>query len=309
MGSVIVLGAKGRFGRAAVQAFQHAGWEVSAFGRGLDQKAFGQARCIEGNAQDAAALACACAGMDVIVHTLNPPYPDWPKVMPLFTRSVIAAAKRSGATVLIPGNIYNYGADMPAVLNEQTPWRPTTAKGKLRVEMEHAFRDAGVRTIVLRSGDFFEAENSGDWFSNYITAKSHLGQTLYPGPRKAVHAWAYLPDVARAAVALAEKRVDFADFEEFCFAGYGVTGQQLIDEIASALGRAQRHKTLPWLMLRVLGLFTPLMREVHEMRYLWYVPHQVDGRKLASVLTDFEATAFSQAINEALARKRARSAK
>ena len=303
MGSVIVLGAKGRFGRAAVQAFHQAGWQVSAFGRGLDRKAFPQVRCIEGDAQDANALSKACAGMDVIVNSLNPPYPDWPKSMPILTGSVIAAAKVTGATVLIPGNVYNYGADMPAVLNEQTPWRPTTRKGKLRVEMEQAFRDAGVRTIVLRCGDFFESEDSGDWFSHHISAKSHLGQTLYPGPLDLVHAWAYLPDVARAAVALAEKRAEFTNMEEFAFPGYGVTGRQQMDEIARVLGLAQRHKGLPWPMLRLLGIFAPLMREVHEMRYLWQVPHRIDGGKMASVLPDFEATTFSHAVREALARK------
>jgi nucleoside-diphosphate-sugar epimerase len=238
--------------------------------------------------------------MDVGVNGINPPYPAWRAEMPDLVRSVIAAVREAGATVLIPGNVYNYGAGMPATLNEHTPWHPTAHKGQLRVEMEEAFRRSGVRTIVLRSGDFFEAADSGDWFGHYITAQSHQGKTMYPGPLDQIHAWGYLPDMARAAVGLAQKRAAFADFEEFTFAGYGVTGQQLLDEIGRALGKAQRHKGMPWGILRLLGLFNPLMREVLEMRYLWNVPHQIDGTKLARALPGFQPTPFEKAIKDSL---------
>ena len=107
----------------------------------------------------------------MIVNALNPPYARWRHDLPRLTANAIAAAKASGATVMIPGNVYHYGALLPARLAEDTPAAPTTRKGRLRVEMERAYADAGtegVRTIILRAGDFIERRRTGNWFDSYI---------------------------------------------------------------------------------------------------------------------------------------------
>ena len=120
--------------------------------------------------------------MDVIVHALNPPYPAWSKAMPVLTANVITAASQCGATVMIPGNVYNFGEAMPAVLSESTAHAPTTRKGRLREQMEKAFAASNVQTIVLRAGDFIDAEQSGNWFDGHIANKVSKGSIMYPGP-------------------------------------------------------------------------------------------------------------------------------
>ncbi|MFK7837264.1 MAG: NAD(P)H-binding protein [Sulfitobacter sp.] len=301
MGKVIVLGAKGRFGRAAVEAFAQSGWDVTAFGRNWTSAAPEGVARVSGDAFDPAALTAACAGMDVIVNALHAPYENWVRDLPKLTSSVIAAARHAGAAVMIPGNVYNYGADAPVRLSEKTQWHPTSRKGQLRVEMEQAYRSAQVRTIVLRGGDYLERAKSGNWFDSQIAVKAQQGRTLYPGPLDQVHAWAYLPDMARAAVMLAERRAEFASFEEFGFEGYSLTGQALVDQIAQAVGKPQKIKSLPWPILWVLGLFQPAMREIYEMRYLWHVPHRLDGSKLARTLPDFTPTPLRDAMKDVLA--------
>lgn len=304
-GKVIILGAKGRFGRAAAHAFLASGWQVRGFARSWEGSPVppGVER-LTGDAFDARAVARAAEGCDVIVNGLNPPYPQWKTDLPRLTASVVAAAKATGATVMIPGNVYNYGDGMPARLTESTPHRPTTRKGRLRVEMEQSYRaaaDQGVCTIVLRAGDFLEREKTGNWFDGHIANAVDKGRITYPGPLDVVHAWAYLPDMARAMVGLAEKRADFAPFEEFGFAGYGLTGRELVAAVERAVGRTLKVRALPWPALRLLGLVWPMMREVAEMRYLWYTPHAIDGTRLASVLPGFRATPVDVAIADALA--------
>ncbi|MEW9918909.1 NAD(P)H-binding protein [Marimonas sp. MJW-29] len=301
MPTVIVLGAKGRFGRAATTAFADAGWHVRTFARGPNGQNTPQGDHVIGDVRDAAALTVACKGCDVIVNAINPPYEKWSEELPPITRAVIAAARATSATVLLPGNVYNYGADAPNVLTEQTAWRPTTRKGRLRVEMEEAYRRSGVRTIVLRAGDFVEREASGNWFDALIAAKAAKGRTVYPGPLDRVHAWAYLPDAARAAVMLAERREEFGTFEEFGFSGYALTGNELADAIGTALGRQQKVGGLPWPVIRLLALFRAAMYEIYEMRYLWQVPHAIDGRKLTQTLPDFVPTPVEVAMKEVLA--------
>lgn len=300
MPKVIILGAKGRFGRAATHAFKAAQWEVVTFARGSGFHPGEGIAHITGDVTDTPALTAACAGCDVVVNAINPPYENWQAALPGITQSVVGAAKATGATVLIPGNVYNYGADAPARLTETTPWQPTTRKGRLRVEMEETYRASGVRTIVLRAGDFIEREKSGNWFDAQIAAKADRGRTVYPGPVDQLHAWAYLPDVARAAVMLAERRADFASFEEFGFAGYTLTGAELTTAIGKAVGRPQKISGLPWMIVRLMGFFQAAMREVYEMRYLWRVPHWVDGQKLKRTLPEFNPTPVDVALKTVL---------
>ncbi|MEM8749685.1 MAG: NAD(P)H-binding protein [Pseudomonadota bacterium] len=305
--TVIIVGANGRFGRAALTAFHDAGWHIKAFAR--SRPAAGAPRMtgveyIAGNAMNGAELAKACVGADVIVNALNPPYPAWKRMLPNLTANVLAAAKASGATVMIPGNVYNYGATMPAVLTEITPHHAATQKGKLRIAMERSYADAaqdGVQTIIVRGGDFIEQAQTGNWFDSHIANKTHQGIITYPGHRDAVHAWAYLPDMARAMVQLAERREELAPFDEFGFEGFNLTGNELIGKLEGVTGRTLKVKTIPWPLMKLLGLFAPTIREVMEMRYLWDVPHAMDGSKLRAALPGFEATPVDVALRDAIA--------
>jgi nucleoside-diphosphate-sugar epimerase len=142
---------------------------------------------VEVDARDTESVAEAAHGMDVILHALNPPYTDWATQMPVLAEAAIAATRASNATLLLPGNLYNYGAAMPEVLDERTPMRPTSHKGVLRVALETQLREAGIRAIVLRAGDFFGGGSSGSWFDRVITRYVEHGRLTYPGPLDVVH--------------------------------------------------------------------------------------------------------------------------
>ena len=203
----LVLGANGRLGAAAVQAFAAAGWRVLAQARREAVQALPSGAVHVGlPLDDAAGLAAAAAGARVVVHAVNPPYTQWPaQAMPLL-RQGIAVARRLNATLMLPGNVYNFVAGMPPALNERTPQQPTTRKGRIRAQMEaelRALAAAGaLRSIVVRAGDFFGG-GTGSWLDLVIVKSLRRGKLVYPGPLQVPHAWAYLPDLARAFVAAA----------------------------------------------------------------------------------------------------------
>ena len=302
-GKVVIFGAKGRFGRAATKAFQKAGWHVRVLARSWpkdNESAVEQVECNAFNPED---LIKAAQNCDVIVNALNPPYQKWVKDLPILTRNTILAAKSSGATIMIPGNVYNYGEGQPSLLNEETPMAPTSRKGRLRREMENTYAQTdGIRTIILRGGDFIERDQTGNWFDSQITAKIDKGIIMYPGPLDQVHAWAYLPDMAHALVGLAEKHDEFASFEQFGFPGFSLTGSELITQIKKIAGKKLKIKTMPWGMVRALALIMPSMWEVVEMSYLWRIPHAIDGTKLETTLPELETTPLELALTEALQR-------
>jgi len=301
---VLVLGARGRFGRHAAQAFSAAGWQVRAFTRG-DASYAGPCEIATGDAADPAAVVRAAEGVDVIVQAVNPPYPDWSRALPPLTTALLAAAETSGATVLLPGNVYGYGSAPPERMIEGEVPRPDTRKGRLRVELENRLREAAeqgrIRAIVLRAGDFIDDRVSGNWFDAHMSKGVAKGRFMYPGPLDRMHAWAWLPDLARAAERLAARRNDLPPFASFGFEGWSVDGAQLVRAVERAAGRPMKVSGFPWLALRLAAPAWPLGRELLEMRYLWDRPHRIDGSALRETLAGLEETPIDAAMPLALA--------
>jgi len=291
--TVLVLGANGRFGCAAAQAFDAAGWRVLAQVRreaaaGMPQRAVP----VRHGLDDTGALVAAAAGARAVVHAVNPIYTRWEEEAMPALRAGLAVAERLRAHFLLPGNVYNFGAGMPARLHEDTPQHPTTRKGEIRVAMEALIAErsaaAGFAASVVCGGDFFGA-GSGGWFDQAIVKSLRAGKLVYPGPLDVPHAWAYLPDMARATVAVAAQPAP-RGFARWHFEGHTLTGRELLaalDEAAASLGlrpaQGFRIGGMPWGLLRVAGLVVPMWREFARMSYLWRVPHGLDGTRLRTL--------------------------
>ncbi len=282
--TVLILGASGRFGRHAATAFQAQGWTVRRFDRARDD------------------LMTAARGTDVIVAGWNLAYPDWPDQVARQHEQIIEAARATGATVLLPGNVYVFGPDTPAPWGSDTPHRATNPMGRIRIEMEDAYRQSGVRTILLRAGDFLDTEASGNWFDKILTKSLDRGVFRYPGRPDIPHAWAWLPDFARAAVNLAEIRDTLPTFIDIPFPGYTLSGQQMADTLARVSPGPVRLKRMSWLPLVLASPVWPMGRCLREMRYLWDTPHWLDPCKFAEVLPDFQSTPVERALARAIDR-------
>jgi nucleoside-diphosphate-sugar epimerase len=223
-------------------------------------------------------------------------------------------AEAMGATLLLPGNVNNYGPDMPPLLRTDTPQPGGTTKGLQRGAMEAELRErttrGRMRAVIIRAGDFY-GHGRGSWLDQAIVKDIAHGKLVYPGPLDLPHAWAYLPDLARAFVAVADRdaRGDAAPiFEELLFAGHALTGREMlagIEAAASALGLQPRGgwrvAGLPWGVIRVIGLFRPVMRELARMSYLWRVPHAIDGSSLERAVGALPMTPPARALRLALA--------
>lgn len=305
MVKIAVLGAKGRLGLTAAHAFMERGHEVIAVTRdGNLPPELNGAQARAADAADRDALIEATRGVDIIFNGLNPPYTEWARLVVPMARNVVAAAKAHGATHLFPGNVYNYGREISASVDEKTPFSGTTRKGAIRIEMEALFAEAarqdGVQTIILRAGDFYGA-GRGSWFDLLIAAKVGKGIFTWPGPMALPHAWAYLPDLAAVFAELADRRADLPAFEQFVFEGHTLSGEQMMAHAQIALGRKLKRAGVPWILLRAGGLFVPMWREVHEMSYLWFAPHQLNDAKLQAALGPLTVTPVSEAVGTALA--------
>lgn len=314
--TVLILGARGRFGGAAVQAFSQAGWQVVAQARpgatGLPTPAGVQ--WVRASPQDAQALQAAAAGASVVVHALSPTYTDaaWRREVPGLAQAAIGVAQGLGATLMLPGNVYNFGSSMPPRLIEDTPQAADTLKGRMRIRIESMIEQAtqrgAMRAVVIRGGDFF-GSGRGSWVDEVMVRGLRGGRFTYPGPMDAPHAWAYLPDMARSFVQVAAARERLGRFEQMHFGGYTLTGADWADALQdiaweqgwlAADGRL-RTRRLPWPLMQAFGLVAPQVRALCEMRYLWRTPHALVNRRMAAVCGPEPRTPFAQALRAALA--------
>jgi len=298
--TVLILGAAGRIGHVLAQAFADAGWTVRAQARkSLPAELAGRPgiELVTCDALDAAALREAARGVDVVVHALNPVYTKWEgMVMPL-AEAAIAAARDSGALLMVPGNVYNFGRELPERLTLDTPERGDLPKARLRIEVEARLAATpGLDSVVIRAGDFFGGSQKGSWFDVSMASRIKSGKFVYPGEPELMHAWAYLPDLAQAFVRVAERRAELHGHRRFHFAGHAVTGNDMRAAMERAVGRPLRVASMPWWLMRLVAPVVPMMREVVTMSYLWKRPHRLDDSALREFIGPVPHTPLDQAL-------------
>lgn len=320
-GTVLVLGGRGRLGLAAVQAFARSGWRVLAQmrpGAHAPQVAGVQwlARSLDtpDGVQALLAQVRQGGGATVVVHALNPNQytrPAWEREAWPLLQVGMHMAQSLGATLMLPGNVYNFGQGMPAVLLEGASERPSMAMGRIRTDMEARLRAATergeLRAVVVRAGNFF-GQGSGTWLDRAMLTGIRRGKLVFPGPMDVATPWAYLPDLAQTFVSVAAVRHSMPAFESLHFSGHTLTGAdwaQALQPVAHQQGwlpvtQALRVGGLPWPLIHALGVFMPSWGALSSLHYLWKQPHRLDNRRLQRLIGAEPHTPWPQALHSTL---------
>ena len=229
---------------------------------------------------DADAARVALGGASVVFQCAQPPYHRWPQEFPRLQRSVVRACEASGAVLVAIENLYGYGP-VPVPLTEDRPMKPTTRKGTVRAamwaELLDAHRAGRVRAAAVRASDFFGAgvldSAYGDRFFGPLVSG---GKAQMLGSPQARHAITYVPDLAAAAVRVAEDPSAWGRAWHAPTAP-GITQLALAEAAARAAGvPAAIVAVKPW-QLRLAGAFNPGARETVEMLYEFDHDFDVDS--------------------------------
>jgi len=312
--TALVLGARGNIGAEMVRQLRGAGWQVRAMQRGLGTP--GALRdgveWVEGDAMVREQVLAAARGCAVIVHAVNPPgYRGWAQLLVPMIDNTIAAARAEGATIVLPGNVYNYGPDAFDALHEDAPQNPTTRKGAIRVEMERRLQaatgDGRVRVLIVRAGDFFGPHSGNNWFGQGMVKPGRpVRQVALLAQPGVGHQFAYLPDVARTMVQLLARRAELPAFARMHMGGHwDADGTALACAVQRVVARrggtTPALRRFPWWLVRVAAPFHTTLRELLEMRYLWRQPVRLDNTRLVQLLGHEPHTPLDEAIEATLA--------
>ncbi|MBK7685298.1 MAG: oxidoreductase [Rhodocyclaceae bacterium] len=235
----------------------------------------------------------------MVINGLSPLYTEWEELARDLADHALKAAKSSGALLMLPGNVYNYGRQIPSELDVDTPQVGDHAKARIRIEIEQQMRDAaddGVSSLVVRAGDFFGGKVGGSWFDLVIAKSLKDEKLVYPGAPDVPHSWSYLPDLAQTFVHLAERRSQFVGAHTVHFDGHTLTGEQLHTEVEAVLGRPLKRATMPWGLVRLAAWFSPMLAATLDMRYLWQRAHRLNDNSLRQHLNSVPHTSLAQAL-------------
>lgn len=304
---VLVLGAGGGFGSAVAAELARGGASVRGFVRSAAKavalESVAGVEIVEGDAQDRSRLAQCAEGVDVIVHAINYPYPQWDPAMREVSAKIIATARDVGARLVFPGNVYGFGPDAGrAALPEEAVQEPTTRKGRLRAEIEFMIRrgteDGRMHALIVRSGDFF-GPSVRNGMVDRIFARAAAGRSIQALGRLSMpHQWAYVPDVARLTASLLRMPERLRPFEVVHVAGHVVMRQMdFLGEVAAAAGKPNLPiRNTPWWLVRLAALIDPMARELLELTYLFDEAIILDDPNRRRLLPEFQPTPLATAI-------------
>jgi nucleoside-diphosphate-sugar epimerase len=295
----VVLGAAGGTGSAVVRELVARGLWVRAVTRS------GAMDVPEGVEQVAADVATpdgarrACAGGAVVYHCAQPDYTKWAELFPPLTRAVLDGTAEAGAKLVFADNLYMYGPpDGP--MTEDTPQRAEGRKGRTRIEMAAeilgAHADGKLRCAIGRSSDYYGPRGTATAAGDIVMNAALRGKRArWLGSLDQPHTLNYLGDMARALVTLGER--DEADGQVWHLpAAEPLTGRQFLALVYEAAGRVPKPGIVSRPMIRLVGLFKPLVRELDETLYQFEQPFVSDASKFQGVFGPFEPTPHPEAV-------------
>ena len=109
---------------------------------------------LAGDVSQPAFAEAATSGAAAVYDCMNPPYHRWPELLLPMARGALHGATRAGARLVALDCLYMYGRpDGP--IGEDSPLRPCSKKGALRVELGE------LRLAAHRRGDAAVATTGG----------------------------------------------------------------------------------------------------------------------------------------------------
>jgi nucleoside-diphosphate-sugar epimerase len=305
---VAIFGAGGAIGRALAPEFERRGIPFRVVGRGKAklEAAFGQMRHAEvfdADLTDLRSAGAAARGVDTIIYTVGVPYTSF-ELHPAMIRTAIeAAATMQVARLVLVSNVYPYGVPRTSHVSETHPREPQTRKGKFRKEQEDAVFEAHskgrLQGMVVRLPDFY-GPHADLSLANPIFRAALDGKTAnWLGPLNAPHEFVFVPDAGHTIADLAECAECYG--EAWNVAGAGeINAMDFITRVYRAAGRGPKYRSVGRGLLKVMGWFNPLYRELLEMMYLTETPVLLDDARLRAKFGAVSKTSYDDGIRQTI---------
>lgn len=220
-------------------------------------------------------VAKALEGAEVAYLTVGLLYNKkiWQQTWPVVMKNVINACKLHHTQLVFFDNIYMYDPSHLNPITEDNPINPSSEKGKVRAQIAQMLWNAvaknDIRALIARSADFYGPSiKKGCMLTetvfNPLSKHSKANWLGNPGYR---HSFTYTPDAGKATALLGNTADAYGQVWHLPTAPNPYTGKEWIQLIASELGVDAKYRVANKSLVKMLGIFMPIMRELVEMMY------------------------------------------
>lgn len=250
-------------------------------------------------------LANAIKGSEIVYVTVGFPYSYkiWKKDWPSFIKNLLSICEAEGCKLVFFDNVYMYDKDHLNPMTEDTPINPPSKKGEVRAQIANMImertKEGKIKALIARSADFYGpsiektsilTETVFKPLSNSKTANWMAGDTFK-------HSFTFTPDAGRATALLGNTETAYGQIWHLPTASNPMTGKEWVQTIARMMGKKPKYRVATKFMVRLIGLFVPIMKESVEMLYQYDRDYVFDSSKFENEF-NFQPTSYENGIKE-----------
>ena len=228
----------------------------------------------------------AVEGSDVVYLMVGFDYniKVWEEKWPRLMRATINACIKHNARLVFFDNVYMYDINSIPHMTEESPYNPPSKKGVVRKQIAQMIMDevkAGkLMALIARSADFYGPDNDKSFviemvYKNYIKGKR---ANLFVDADKK-HSFTYTPDAAKATALLGNTDDAYNMIWHLPTDKNTLTGREFAGLFAKEMKVANRVLVMPAWLVKIVGIFVPVLKEMSEMLYQYDRDYFFDSSK------------------------------
>lgn len=221
---------------------------------------------------------------------------NWPRLM----KAVIEACIRHNAKLVFFDNVYLYDRAVTGHMTEDSRVNPSSEKGVVRKQVADMLMDAvqkgQLQALIARSADFYGPGNQKSFlvevvYKNFIKGKK---ANWFMDADK-IHSFTYTPDAAKATALLGNTPDAWNQVWHLPTDPQRITGREMVSLFAKEMKQPDKLTVMPMWLLRILGIFIPVLREMPEMMYQYNQDYFFDSSKFSQRFA-IQATPYAEGV-------------
>jgi len=250
-------------------------------------------------------MAKAIKGSEIVYVTVGFPYSYkiWKKEWPSFITNLLSVCENEGCKLVFFDNVYMYDKDHLNPMTEDTPINPPSKKGEVRAQIAKMIMDrtrsGKLKALIARSADFYgpSIEKTSVLIETVFKPLSNGKTANWLVSDKFRHSFTFTPDAGKATAILGNTEKAYGQIWHLPTASNPMTGKEWVETIAHKMGKKSKSRVASKFMVKLIGLFVPVMKESVEMLYQYDREYVFDSSKFEKEF-NFQPTSYNEGINQ-----------
>lgn len=220
-------------------------------------------------------LRSALKGSTIVYVTVGFPYSHkiWKQNWPTFIENLLKICETEGCKLVFFDNVYMYDKNNLNPMTENSIMNPPSKKGKIREQLAQMIIDkihgGNLKALIARSADFYgpSIDNSSILTEMVFKPLSKDKKANWMMNDMVLHSFTYTLDAGKATALLGNTEKAYGHIWHLPTAPNPLTGKEWVHAVAKQMGKKPQYRIISKFMVRLIGLFTPVMKESVEMLY------------------------------------------